>query len=230
MAWSFARVNVTLNPASLWEYRARFAQGFVMTLVIAVAAGVLSLLIGVLAALGQRSGVAVLRYLATAYVQVIRGTPLLAQIYFFYYLIGTAWGLDNRYVAGVVILSLFEGAYIAEIVRGGWQSIAPQTFEVARAVGLDRWQSFRLVTLPILLARTVPALAGQFASVIKDSSLLSVIAVIELTQATQEISAENFQMFENYLFLGLLYFLLTFAVSVVSRALERRVGRALGAA
>ena len=135
-------------------------------------------------------------------------------------------GLDNRYVMGVLILSIFEGAYIAEIIRGGWQSIDGQTYEIARAIALTPAKTFRLVTLPILLSRTVPALAGQFASIIKDSSLLSVIAVIELTQTTQEISAENFQMFANYLLLAALYFVLTFAVSLVSKALERRLGRA----
>ncbi len=227
---SFARTGVPLNLGTVWEYRHRFASGFVMTVAISAGAMVLSLVIGVLAAAAQRSRVLVVVYLGRAYVQLIRGTPLLVQIYFFYYLIGTAWGLDNRYVAGVVILSLFEGAYIAEIVRGGWQSIEAHTFEVADALGLERWQTFRLVTLPILLARTVPALAGQFASIIKDSSLLSVIAVIELTQATQEVSAENFQMFANYFLLGALYFALTFPVSLFAGWLERRLGRAAGAA
>lgn len=230
VAVSFARTGMPLNLATVWEYRHRFASGFAMTVAISAGAMVLSLLIGVLAAAAQRSRALVLAYLGRVYVQLVRGTPLLVQIYFFYYLIGTAWGLDNRYLAGVVILSLFEGAYIAEIVRGGWQSIEAHTYEVADALGLDRWQTFRLVTLPILLARTVPALAGQFASIIKDSSLLSVIAVIELTQTTQEISAENFQMFANYFLLGALYFALTFPVSLFAGWLERRLGRAAGTA
>lgn len=228
--WSFLRAGVPLNLGTVWDYRQRFADGFVMTVVISLGALVLSLLLGVVTAMARRSPVLFVKYLATAYVELIRGTPLLVQIYFFYYLIGTAWGLDNRYLAGVVILSIFEAAYIAEIIRGGWQSIDPQTFEVATAIGLDRRQTFRLVTWPILLGRTIPALAGQFASIIKDSSLLSVIAVIELTQTTQEISAENFQMFANYLVLGGLYLALTFPVSMLSRLLERRVGRAFGTA
>lgn len=228
--WSFLRVGIPVDFGTLWEYRDRLVAGFRMTVLVAAGSLILSLAIGLLTAIGRRSPVALWRYLASAYVQIIRGTPLLVQIYFFYYLIGTAWGLDNRYLAGVLILSLFEGAYVAEIIRGGWQSIDPQTFEVARAIALDRWQTFRLVTLPILLGRTVPALAGQFASIIKDSSLLSVIAVIELTQTIQEISAENFQMFANYLFLGALYFALTFPVSLASARLERRLARAAGAA
>lgn len=225
---SVARAGVEINFASVWEYRARLWSGLVMTVMLSLGALVCSLVIGVVTAAARRSRVLVLRYLATAYVEAIRGTPLLVQIYFFYYLVGTAWGLDNRYVAGIVILSIFEGAYVAEIIRGAWQSIDKQTFEVARSLGLDPMKTFRLVTFPILQSRTLPALAGQSASIIKDSSLLSVIAVVELTQATQEISAENFQMFANYLLLGGLYFALVFPVSLASRTLERKVARAFG--
>ena len=223
---SFRRAGVEVNIHTVWEYRRRWVDGFIGTVVISLGALVLSLVLGSLTAAASRSRVLILRYFASFYVQLIRSTPLLVQIYVFFYVIGTAWGLDNRYVMGILILSIFEGAYIAEIIRGGWQSIEGQTYEIARAIALTPAQTFRLVTLPILLSRTVPALAGQFASIIKDSSLLSVIAVIELTQTTQEISAENFQMFANYLLLAALYFVLTFAVSLVSKALERRLGRA----
>ncbi len=230
LTWlSFARTGVQLNFGSLWEYRQRLWNGFVMTVVIAVGALALSLMLGLLTVMARRSGVLFFEYAARTYVQIIRGTPLLVQIYFFYYIIGTAWGLDNRYLVGILILAIFEGAYVSEIIRGGWQSIGAQTYEIASVIGLTRRQTFRLVTLPLVAARTVPALAGQMASIIKDSSLLSVIAVIELTQTVQEISAENFQMFSNYFTLGVLYFALTAVVSGVASWLERRLGRALEA-
>lgn len=192
-----------------------------MTVIISIGSLAVSLLIGVLAAIGQKTKVLIVNYLCKAYVQIIRGTPLLVQIYFFYYIIGTAWGINNRYIAGIIILSIFEGAYIAEIVRGGLESIDNQQFEIARSIGLTPPKTFKLVVFPILMARIIPALAGQFASIIKDSSLLSVIAVIELTQTIQEISADNFRMFENYIFVGFLYFVLTFSISMLSRKLER---------
>ncbi len=215
-------IGLKLNFASLLSYKDRIWQGFSMTLIISIASLMISLVIGSVTAVGQQARFLVVRYLSRAYVQIIRGTPLLVQIYFFYYIIGTAWGIDNRYIAGVLILSIFEGAYISEIIRGGIESIDPQQYEIARAIGLTPLQTLRLVTFPILMSRILPALAGQLASIIKDSSLLSVIAVIELTQTTQEISADNFRMFENYLFLGFLYFVLTFAVSLLTRELERR--------
>lgn len=219
---SVRSIGLKLDFTTLFQYKQRLWQGFFMTVVISICSLVVSLLIGTLAAAGQNAKILIINYLSGAYVQVIRGTPLLVQIYFFYYIIGTAWGINNRYIAGIIILSIFEGAYIAEIIRGGLESIDNQQYEIARSIGLNPVRTFKLVTFPILMTRIIPALAGQFASIIKDSSLLSVIAVIELTQTIQEISADNFRMFENYIFVGLLYFVLTFTISMFSRKLERR--------
>ncbi|MFR2849343.1 MAG: ABC transporter permease subunit [Hungatella hathewayi] len=125
-------------------------------------------------------------------------------------------------MAGALILSIFEGAYIAEIIRGSLLSIEDSQLEAAKAVGFTGSQTVRYVLLPQLIARTLPALTGQFASIIKDSSLLSMIAVIELTQTVREISATNFKLFECYLALGLLYLCLTLPISFISSKLERR--------
>ncbi len=216
------RLNADWDFTHLWQYRYRLGQGFLMTLIFSVLSMLTSLVIGFAAATGSRCKILPVKYLCRAYVQIIRGTPLLVQIYLFFYIIGQAWGVDNRLIAGVMILSIFEGAYISEIIRGGLDSIEASQLEIARAVGLTPGQTTRLVILPQLLRRILPALAGQFASIIKDSSLLSVIAIIELTQATREIAATTFSFFVDYLLLGLLYFALTFPVSMLTRALERR--------
>ncbi len=216
------RLGLDLRFGVVWEYRLRLAKGFGMTVVIAVFSLAASVALGTIAALGLRSRVLFLSYLARGYVEFIRGTPLLVQIYLFFYIIGTAWGVDNRYVAGIIILSIFEGAYISEIIRGGLASIESSQTEIARAIGLTRAQTFRLVVFRQLIIRILPALAGQFASIIKDSSLLSVIALIELTQATAEVSSATFALFENYFTLGVLYFALTFPVSLATKWLERK--------
>ncbi|MCR3922625.1 MAG: amino acid ABC transporter permease [Firmicutes bacterium] len=214
-------IGYKLDFATLLPFKQRLWQGFSATLIISVMSLLISLFIGAMTAIGQKSKVLVISYLAQAYVQIIRGTPLLVQIYFFFYIVGTAWGITNRNVAGALILSIFEGAYISEIIRGGLESIDRQQYEIAKAIGLSPAKTSRLVTFPILMSRILPALSGQFASIIKDSSLLSVIAVNELTQNTQEISSQNFRMFENYFFLGLLYFAMSFTVSMITRWLER---------
>lgn len=219
---SLGAINVRLEFGFLGQFRLRLWDGFLVTIGISAASLVLSLLIGMFSAAGCSSSLLFIRILCSMYVKFIRGTPLIMQIYLFFYIVGTAWGVENRYVAGTIILSVFEGAYISEIIRGSLLSLEESQLEAARAVGFTQRQTLRYVILPQMITRTLPALTGQFASIIKDSSLLSMIAVIELTQTIREITAVNFRMFECYLFLGLLYLCLTLPVSFVSKKLERR--------
>lgn len=213
---SLGAIDVRLKFGFLGEFRVRIWDGFWVTVGISAASLALSLLIGILSAAGCSSSLLFVRYLCGIYVKFIRGTPLIMQIYLFFYILGTAWGVENRFAAGVIILSVFEGAYISEIIRGSFLSLEESQLEAARAVGFTRHQTLRYVILPQLITRTLPALTGQFASIIKDSSLLSMIAVIELTQTIREITAVNFRMFECYLFLGLLYLCLTLPISFIS--------------
>ena len=219
---SLRAIHVQLDFTFLGQFRIRIWDGFLVTLGLSLCSLVLSLIIGILSAAGQSSPILFVRFFCSVYVKFIRGTPLIMQIYLFFYIVGTAWGVNSRFTAGVLILSHFEGAYIAEIIRGSLLSLEESQLEAARAVGFTRKQTWRFVILPQMIARTLPALTGQFASIIKDSSLLSVIAVIELTQSMREISAVNFRLFECYLFLGILYLCLTLPISLISERLERR--------
>ena len=223
---SLSMVGVALDFSFVAEYHARILDGLALTLEISVGSLMLSLAIGLPVAVGQGSRILPVRCLCDVYVKIIRGTPLLAQIYLFFYIVGTAWGVANRLVAGIVILSVFSGGYIAEIVRGSLASLDAGQIEAARAVGFTRAQTLRYVVAPQLVSRTLPALTGQFASIVKDSSLLSVIAVIELTQTMQEISAATFNLFGTYLFLAGLYLCLTLPLMFVSRYFERRLSYA----
>lgn len=216
------RIQFTLDFSFLANFSERISSGFLMSIYLSIASLILSLIIGIISAIGQGSNILFIRYLCNLYIKFIRGTPLIMQIYLFFYIIGTAFGINNRFIAGVLILSIFEGAYIAEIIRGSLLSIDDSQLEAAKAVGFSEKQSLRFVILPQLIARTLPALTGQFASIIKDSSLLSMIAVIEITQTMREISATNFKLFECYLLLGVLYLCLTLPISFISKRLERR--------
>lgn len=219
---SLQRINYTLDFSFVKYFQERIWDGFLLTVSLSLVSLVLSLFIGIISAVGQQSKILFIRYLCNIYVKFIRGTPLIMQIYLFFYIIGTAWGVDNRFIAGVLVLSTFEGAYISEIIRGSLLSISESQLEAAKAVGFTRSQTIRNVILPQLVARTLPALTGQFASIIKDSSLLCMIAVIELTQTMREISAANFKIIECYLWLGVLYLCLTLPISFISEKLERR--------
>lgn len=132
---SLGAVGITLNFDFVGQYRLRIFDGFMLTVWLSVASLIGSMLIGVPVALGKNSRILPIRYLCDLYVKIIRGTPLIAQIYLFYYIIGTAWGVENRVVAGIIILSVFAGAYIAEIVRAGYESLDRGPLEAARAPG-----------------------------------------------------------------------------------------------
>jgi polar amino acid transport system permease protein len=213
---------MTFDFSFLPAFQGRLLDGFLMTVYLSAAGMAGSLLLGIVSAVMQSGRILVFRYIAGLYVTFIRGTPLIMQIYLFFYIVGTAFGITNRFACGVLIISIFAGAYIAEIIRGSLLSLDETQLEAAKAVGFTKRQTVMLVVLPQLMARTLPALTGQFASVIKDSSLLSVIAVIEITQTMREITAENFKFFECYLFLGVLYLSLTLPLSLISKWLEGR--------
>ena len=219
---SLYNAGVRLDFSFVSEYRVRLLDGFILTLKISLAAMVLSMAIGIPVALATGSRFLPFRYAADIYVKIIRGTPLLVQIYLFYYIIGTAWGVTNKTLAGIIILSVFSGSYVAEIIRGSAASLDRDQLSAADAVGFTRTQKLRYVVIPQMVARTLPALTGQFASLIKDSSLLSVIAVIEITQTIREITATNYNFFGGYIFLGLLYLCLTLPLMLVSSHFERK--------
>ncbi len=189
-----------------------------MTVAISAAA----LLIGLLTALARRSAFLPLRYSAMLYVEIIGGTPLLVQILILFYVVTNAFGIENRDVVGVLTLSLFAGAYLAEMIRSGIESIHDSQLESARAIGLTRTQTYRYVIFPQVVRQLIPPLTGQFASIIKDSSLLSIIAVSEFTLNAQEVNAFTYSTLESYLPLAAGYLLLTLPISLLSRILERR--------
>lgn len=160
---SLDAIHVHLEFGFLGQFRLRIWEGFWVTVGISAASLVLSLLTGILSAAGCSCPLLFVRYFFNIYVKFIRGTPLIMQIYLFFYIVGTAWGVENRFAAGVIILSVFEGAYISEIIRGSLLSLEESQLEAARAVGFTQRQTLRYVILPQLVARTLPALTGQFA-------------------------------------------------------------------
>jgi polar amino acid transport system permease protein len=222
LAVAFWQVDYSWNWSGVWEYRQKLLQGFGMTVALSAAALVGSTLVGLVAAalLGSRRPLA--EAVGRVYVELIRGTPLLVQLLVGFYVVAEAVGLRNRYVVGATLLSLFSGAYMAEIFRGGLAAIPRTQLDSARAIGLTPWQSFRLVVLPQAVRIVLPAVAGQLVSLVKDSSLLSVIAVSEFTLAAQEVNAFTYSTLESYIPLAAGYLLLTLPLSSLSRWLERR--------
>ena len=220
---SFYVLQYQWNWAAAFRYKAKFIDGWLNTLGISAASLVFSFSIGVLSIMAFRSRFLPLRYLSNLYVEAIRGTPLLVQIYLFFYVISDAAGIENRYVVGIAIMALFSGAYISEILRAGIDGIGRSQLLSAKAIGFTEYQTFRYVIAPQALRASLPALAGQTANLIKDSSLLSIIAISEFTLNAQEVNAITYSSFESFFPLALGYLALTLPIMRLSRLLEQRL-------
>lgn len=206
----------------LVTYRAVFLKGWLTTIFLSLASLVLSLLIGLVTCLLRKSHFSFFRCLAQVYIEIIRGTPLLVQLLFFFYVVASSLHIENRYCVGVITLSLFSGAYIAEIFRSGIDSVRKTMLESATAIGLTQWQTYRHVIFPISIRQILPPLAGQFTSIIKDSSLLSILGISEFTYAAQQVSSASYSTLESYFPLAIGYLILTLPISLTSRYLEKR--------
>jgi polar amino acid transport system permease protein len=222
--WACASLDMTWNWGIVWEYRQAFWKGWWTTLGLALAALLASSLIGLAAAVMLRSRFAIVEAVARVYVELIRGTPLLVQLLVGWYVVAAALhvGTGYRTAVGVLVLAMFSGAYMAEIFRGGLDAIPKAQVDSARAIGLTRWQAFRLVIFPQAVRIVLPAVAGQLVSLIKDSSLLSVLSIGEFTFAARNVNSATYSTLESYLPLAAGYLALTLPLSALSRWLERR--------
>ena len=221
--FSFHQITYQWNWQAISKYRANLFAGWITTFFISLASLLLSTAIGVLFALVRRSRILPLRYFGNIYVELVRGTPLLVQILIFFYVVADAFHVSNRYLAGILILSFFSGAYISEVVRAGIESISQSQLESARAIGLTTSQTYRFVIFPQAIRIVLPPLVGQFVSLIKDSSLLSIIAVNEFTQAARDINSVTYSTLEAYIPLAIGYLILTLPISLWTRSLEKRL-------
>ena len=197
-------------------------MGFVLTLKISAAATIFGIIIGTIVGIARLSKEPVTRGLSLAYVELIRNTPLLVQIYIIYFFAGSMLRL-SAFVAGTAALSIFAGAYVGEIVRAGIQSIHKGQMEASRSLGMSYSQAMRHIILPQAFKRIIPPLAGQFISLIKDSSLVSVIALADLMFQGQQAVARTYYAFEIYFTVAFLYLVMTFALSMATQYVERRL-------
>ena len=219
---AFQQLHYRWNWGAAWQYRSLFWQGWWTTVALAVAALTLSTAVGLAAALAAGSRLLPLRAAARLYVELVRGTPLLVQILVLFYVVAPAFQLENRFVVGTLTLSLFAGAYITEIIRSGIESVGRSQWESARAIGLTTAQTYQWVVFPQAFRQILPPLAGQFVSLIKDSSLLSVIGIGEFALSAQQVNALTYSTLESYLPLAVGYLLLTLPLSLWARRLERQ--------
>ncbi len=228
-------------------------QGVVITIKVSIIAYALSLLLGLIVALGRLSSHRLISEMATFYVEIIRGVPMLVLLYFIVFAGAPAmvtainWVgqvlLDTGILSGLgqafadvsvrdidftsrVIIALTVGysAFLSEVFRAGIESIGPGQMEAAKSVGMSYWQAMRFIILPQAIRRVLPPLGNDFISMLKDSALVSVMGVADITFQGKVYAASTFRFFETYNVVAYLYLIMTIALALGVRAIERRMG------
>lgn len=208
----------------MWESVPILLIGLKWTILITIFGLAIGFVLGAGSGLLKISRNAFLRKLAGVYIESIRGTPIMVQVMFIYFGLPMALGMRiNPMVAGILAIGLNSGAYIAEIVRGSFQSIEPGQAEAGRSIGLSHFQTMYYIIWPQALKRMIPSLGNQFIISLKDTSILVVVGVGELTRTGQEIIASNFRAFEVWITVALMYLVMTLSISKVLNYIEKKM-------
>ena len=224
-----------LNFSFLSKYWPMFVRGAGTTLVLSLFTVVLGLILGIFLALLRLGKFKPLSLLSAAYTEFIRGTPLMVQIFFIFYALPqigiripniSGLGFDfPRFASGILAMGLNSGAYVGEIVRAGIQAVDKGQTEAARSLGMTAWQTMRRVVLPQAFKNILPALGNEFVTVIKESSIVTVIGITELMFNTSQVYSSSYRYFESLIVCALIYFVMTFTTSRLLGVLEGRMKR-----
>lgn len=205
------------------QYYPYYLSGTGYTILLALIGVILGIILGILFALMKLSSVKILKGFASIYIEYVRGTPLLVQIFIVYFGTGMLDLNLSRFVAGAIALSLNSAAYVAEIIRAGINGVNKGQTEAARSLGMSRIQTMRYIIFPQAIKNILPALGNEFVTVIKESSVISVIGVSELMFQAGNVQGASFKPFLPYLIVSLIYFALTFTLSRLLGVAERRM-------
>lgn len=218
--WQWSRIPRYLGRVTDGQWQAGpLLLGLKVTLQITAISLLISFAIGLITALMRLSNSRMAGILAKLYLECIRNTPLLIQIFVVYFVLAPIFGID-RFTSAVLALSLFEGAYASEIIRAGILAIPLGQWEASASLGMNKYQNYRYVVLPQALRNMAPPLTSQAISLVKDSALVSTIAIYDLTMQGQQIVAETFLTFEIWLTVAAIYLSVTLALSILVRFLE----------
>lgn len=199
-------------------------EGLKLTLELAGVSLFFAMIIGILASLAGLSRFKVLNFLNGFFVSIIRGTPLLVQGFFIYFGVTGLLGIRiSAFLAGTIALSLNAGGYLSEIFRGGIQAVDPGQNEAARSLGLSARQTMSRIILPQAIRICIPSVVNQWCITIKDTSIISVIGLAELTKMGQTIIARTYRSFEVWILVGIMYFCVIYLLIILSRIVEKKV-------
>lgn len=229
-AWSISFIGavstllflITAMADPFWDILQFVADGLIITFQVTIFAILLSIPIGLLTGLGRLSKDRRVNLIASTYVEVIRGIPLMAQLFFLYYGLGKVFGVGGV-PAAVIAMSVCYGAYMGEVFRAGISSISHGQTEAARSLGFSSRQTMRLVILPQALRTILPPVGNEFIAMLKDTSLVSVLALSDLLRRGTEYAGQYFNYFEVFALVSLMYLIITLLLSKCVSIMEARL-------
>ena len=213
-----------ISPSTYWDIIKFLPDGILNTFIVTVCSILAASVIGLIAGLGRISRNTIINRIATIYIEVIRGIPLLVQLFYIYYALGKIVQVP-RMTAAVIAMSICYGAYMGEIFRAGILSIHKGQMEAALALGMSRSQAMRKVILPQTFRVILPPIGNEFIALLKDSSLVSILAVSDLLRRGREFASATFQYFETYTVVALVYLVLTLFFSRLVGIMEEKLTR-----
>ena len=210
------------SPDPFREILLFIPDGVATTFQVTVMSIIFALIVGLFAGLGRLSRIAVINRIATIYVEVVRGIPLLVQLFYIYYALGKVVQLP-RMTSAVIAMTFCYGAYMGEIFRAGIQSVPQGQMEAALALGLSRTQAIWRVIIPQTFRIILPPVGNEFIALLKDSSLVSILAVSDLLRRGREFASTSFMYFETYTVVALVYLVITLFLSKIVALMEKRL-------
>ncbi len=231
-AWRIAFVGACLILAGLIIFKPDpylqifkfLPDGIFVTFQVTIGSIALAIVIGLVAGLGRMSKIRIINLIASTYIEIIRGIPLLVQLFYLYYALGR-FLLVPDILAAIIAMSVCYGAYMAEVIRAGIESIDWGQTEAAQSLGFNRTQTMFYVILPQAWRTILPPVGNEFIALLKDTSLVSILAVSDLLRRGREFASESFLYFETYTMIAIIYLIITLILSKLVAQMEERLGR-----
>ncbi|MDN6195254.1 MAG: amino acid ABC transporter permease [Atopostipes suicloacalis] len=227
--------NVTIDFTSVWPWIPTFIEGTIVTIVLSLTTVLLGSLIGLVSVLMTQSKIRILNWIASIYRNIIRGTPVLLQLFFWLYALpmigirfsnisalGATYG-SREFITAVAALAVNSGAYVSELLRGGLESVDKGQVEAGRALGLSKRETMFSIVIPQAIRTILPGLGNEFITMIKESSIVSVVGVFDVMYTSNVVKASTYSIFEPLIVVGIIYFILTYSLSFLMKKLEKRL-------
>lgn len=227
--------SVNIDFSRIWEWMPTFLDGTMVTIVLSLSTVIIGSLIGLVVVLMKMSNVKILKLIANWYTNIVRGTPMLLQLFVWLYglpMIGISFsGISflsgaygsREFITAVVALAINSGGYVSEVLRGGLESVDKGQTEAGRALGLSKRETMFSIIIPQAIRTVLPGLGNEFVTMIKESSIVSTVGVFDVMYTSNIVKASTYSIFEPLIVVGVIYFILTYSLSALMNRLEKRL-------